>query len=317
MKTLVVIPTYIEADNVADIIRRVRAAAPSVDILIVDDNSPDGTAELARAAGAEVGQVEVLVRPGKGGLGVAYRAGFEHGFSEGYEVLVQMDADFSHPPEKLPELLAKIDEGADVAIGSRYVPGGSTPAWPFQRRLLSRIGNTYASKMLGLRVNDATAGFRAYRATLLKELEAASTRATGYGFQVELNYRAHRLGATIVEVPITFTDRTRGVSKMSWHIIGEAMSLVTWWGFRDRVLGRVGRRKANLPVPAPAEPDPVTAVAASVPAPAGSSGADGDAETPAQGTPAVAGSAAAAPSASGNGSHPAPATATADATPEG
>jgi dolichol-phosphate mannosyltransferase len=317
MKTLVVIPTYIEADNVADIIRRVRAAAPSVDILIVDDNSPDGTAELARAAGAEVGQVEVLVRPGKGGLGVAYRAGFEHGFSEGYEVLVQMDADFSHPPEKLPELLAKIDEGADVAIGSRYVPGGSTPAWPFQRRLLSRIGNTYASKMLGLRVNDATAGFRAYRATLLKELEAASTRATGYGFQVELNYRAHRLGATIVEVPITFTDRTRGVSKMSWHIIGEAMSLVTWWGFRDRVLGRVGRRKANLPVPAPAEPDPVTAVAASVPAPAGSSGADGDAETPAQGTPAVAGSAAAAPLASGNGSHPAPATATADATPEG
>jgi dolichol-phosphate mannosyltransferase len=308
MKTLVVIPTYIEADNVADIIRRVRAAAPSVDILIVDDNSPDGTAELARAAGAEVGQVEVLVRPGKGGLGVAYRAGFEHGFSEGYEVLVQMDADFSHPPEKLPELLAKIDEGADVAIGSRYVPGGSTPAWPFRRRLLSRIGNTYASKMLGLRVNDTTAGFRAYRATLLKELEAASTRATGYGFQVELNYRAHRLGATIVEVPITFADRTRGVSKMSWHIIGEAISLVTWWGLRDRVLGRVGRRKANLPVPAPVGPDPVTAVSASVPAPPGSAAGDGDALTPAEGTPAVTGSAPA-----GNGAHASPSPATTDA----
>lgn len=304
MKTLVVIPTYIEADNVADILRRVRAAAPSVDILVVDDNSPDGTAELARAAGEELGQIDVLVRPGKGGLGVAYRAGFEYGFERGYEVLVQMDADFSHPPEKLPELLAKIDEGADVAIGSRYVPGGSTPAWPFQRRLLSRVGNTYASKMLGLRVNDATAGFRAYRASLLKELEAASTRATGYGFQVELNYRAHRLGATIVEVPITFTDRTRGVSKMSWHIIGEAMSLVTWWGFRDRVLGRVARRKADVPVPVPAAPDPVAAVAASVPPPNGADGAkagngdhgNGDlgdvnpaeAVTPAQGTPAVA-----------------------------
>jgi dolichol-phosphate mannosyltransferase len=295
MKTLVVIPTYIEAENVADILRRVRAAAPSVDILVVDDNSPDGTADLARAAGEELGQIEVLVRPGKGGLGVAYRAGFEHGFDEGYEVLVQMDCDFSHPPEKLPELLAKIEEGADVAIGSRYVPGGSTPAWPVQRRMLSRIGNTYASKMLGLRVNDATAGFRAYRASLLKELEAASTRATGYGFQVELNYRAHRLGATIVEVPITFTDRTRGVSKMSWHIIGEAMSLVTWWGFRDRVLGRLSRRKAAVPVPKPAEPDPVAAVAASVPAPNGTKAIAADADTPPDGTQSVGPAAPAAP----------------------
>jgi dolichol-phosphate mannosyltransferase len=304
MKTLVVIPTYIEADNVADIIRRVRSAAPSVDILIVDDNSPDGTADLARAAGAELGQVEVLVRPGKGGLGVAYRAGFEHGFSKGYEVLVQMDADFSHPPEKLPELLARIDEGADVAIGSRYVPGGSTPHWPVQRRILSRVGNFYASRMLGLRVNDATAGFRAYRSTLLQRLEADSTRATGYGFQVELNYRAHRLGATIVEVPITFNDRVRGVSKMSWHIIGEAMSLVTWWGFRDRVLGRLPGRKAGIPVPPPAPSDPVTAVVASVPAPNGSTEADGDAITPPDGTQAVA----------GNGAHSSHATA--DATPE-
>jgi dolichol-phosphate mannosyltransferase len=293
MKTLVVIPTYIEADNVADILRRVRAAAPTVDLLIVDDNSPDGTADLARAAGEELGQVDVLVRPGKGGLGVAYRAGFEYGFERGYEVLVQMDADFSHPPEKLPELLAHIEEGADVAIGSRYVPGGSTPAWPFQRRLLSRIGNTYASKMLGLRVNDATAGFRAYRATLLQELEAASTRATGYGFQVELNYRAHRLGANIVEVPITFTDRTRGVSKMSWHIIGEAMSLVTWWGIRDRLLGRLARKKSDAR--APARPDPVTAVAASVPAPNGSTAIAPDADTPPDGTPAVAPAAAEAP----------------------
>jgi dolichol-phosphate mannosyltransferase len=313
MKTLVVIPTYIEADNVADIIRRVRSVAPSVDILIVDDNSPDGTADLARAAGEELGQVEVLVRPGKGGLGVAYRAGFEHGFSEGYEVLVQMDADFSHPPEKLPELLARIDEGADVAIGSRYVPGGSTPHWPVQRRILSRVGNFYASRMLGLRVNDATAGFRAYRSTLLQQLEAESTRATGYGFQVELNYRAHRLGATIVEVPITFNDRVRGVSKMSWHIIGEAMSLVTWWGFRDRVLGRLPGRKAGVPVLPPAPSDPVAAVVASVPAPNGSTEADGDAITPPDGTQAVA---PAAPAAAGNGSHSSHATADAAATPE-
>lgn len=317
MKTLVVIPTYIEAENVTDILKRVRAAAPSVDILVVDDNSPDGTADLARAAGEELGQIEVLVRPGKGGLGVAYRAGFEHGFDGGYEVLVQMDSDFSHPPEKLPELLAKIEEGADVAIGSRYVPGGSTPAWPRQRRLLSRIGNTYASKMLGLRVNDATAGFRAYRASLLKELEAASTRATGYGFQVELNYRAHRLGADIVEVPITFTDRTRGVSKMSWHIIGEAMSLVTWWGFRDQVLGRLPRRKAALPVPAPAEPDPIAAVAASVPAPNGTTAIAADADTPAAGTQAVHTAPPAPPAARpapGRAPAPEPATAAAEST---
>jgi dolichol-phosphate mannosyltransferase len=265
LKTLVVIPTYIEAENIADILRRVRAAAPSVDILVVDDNSPDGTADLARAVNDELGQVDVLVRPGKGGLGVAYRAGFETGFERGYDVLVQMDADFSHPPEKLPELLQRIEDGADVAIGSRYVPGGATPHWPFRRRALSRIGNFYASRMLGLKVNDATAGFRAYRSEILQKLESASTRATGYGFQVELNYRAHRLGATIVEVPITFNDRVRGVSKMSWHIIGEAMSLVTWWGFRDRVLkrfpGGAGRRQTFAsPTPAPTE-----AVAAAVP----------------------------------------------------
>jgi dolichol-phosphate mannosyltransferase len=276
MKTLVVIPTYIEAENIVDILRRVRAAAPSVDILVVDDNSPDGTADLVRATNDELGQIDVLVRPDKGGLGVAYRAGFEHGFEKGYEVLVQMDADFSHPPDKLPELLARIAEGADVAIGSRYVPGGSTPHWPRQRRMLSLTGNFYASKMLGLRVKDATAGFRAYRSELLQQLESASTRATGYGFQVELNYRAHRLGATIVEVPIEFNDRVRGVSKMSWHIIGEAMTLVTWWGFRDRVLHRFpggARRKTTFASPTP---KPSEAVAASVPAPPDERGANGN-----------------------------------------
>ena len=238
MRTLVIIPTFLEAENIDDVLRRVRSAAPHVDVLVVDDSSPDGTADLARATGAEVGQVDVLVRPDKGGLGVAYRAGFEHGFERGYEVLVQMDADLSHDPAALPALLARIDAGADVAIGSRYTLGGLIPHWPVARRLLSRVGNAYASTVLGVKIRDCTSGYRAYRATVLRRVEADATRATGYGFQVELAYRAHRLGATIVEVPITFNDRVRGESKMSWHIIGEAMSLVTWWGLRDRLFRR-------------------------------------------------------------------------------
>src|ERR671910_2806471 len=234
MTTLIIIPTYLEAENVGEVVRQVRASAPDADILVVDDSSPDGTAHLAKKTGAEVGRVEILVLPEKGGLGVAYRAGFRHGFSHGYDVVVQMDADFSHDPAALPELLGKVEAGADVAIGSRYVAGGNIPNWPRTRRVLSRVGNYYASTVLGLNVRDATSGFRAYRAGVLRQVEAAATRATGYGFQVELAYRAHRLGATIVEMPITFNDRVRGESKMSWHIIGEAMSPGTWWGPRGR-----------------------------------------------------------------------------------
>jgi dolichol-phosphate mannosyltransferase len=256
MRTLVIIPTYLEAENIADVLAKVRVAAPEVDLLVVDDASPDGTADLARAAAKDLGRVDVLVRPGKGGLGGAYRAGFKQAFAKGYEVVVQMDADLSHPPERLPALLAEVDAGADIAIGSRYVKGGATANWPLVRQLLSRAGNLYASTVLGLGVKDATAGFRAYRADILETVEASATKATGYGFQLELSYRAHRLGATIVEVPITFNDRVRGVSKMSWHIIGEAMSLVTWWGLRDRVLRR-GGTPTELPArngsPAPAE----------------------------------------------------------------
>ncbi|MGH9112091.1 MAG: polyprenol monophosphomannose synthase [Acidimicrobiales bacterium] len=256
MTTLIIIPTYLEAENVGEVVRQVRASAPDADILVVDDSSPDGTADLARKTGAEVGQVETLVLPEKGGLGVAYRAGFTHGFSRGYDVIVQMDADFSHDPAALPALLSEIEAGADMAIGSRYVTGGNIPNWPTTRRLLSRVGNFYASTVLGLKVRDATSGFRAYRASVLQTVEAGATRATGYGFQVELAYRAHRLGAEIVEVPITFNDRVRGVSKMSWHIIGEAMSLVTWWGFRDRVLRR---RPSTLDVPGTAGAQPAAA----------------------------------------------------------
>jgi dolichol-phosphate mannosyltransferase len=256
MTTLIIIPTYLEADNVGEIVRQVRASAPDADILVVDDSSPDGTADLAKKTGAEVGQVEILVLPEKGGLGVAYRAGFRHGFSHGYDVVVQMDADFSHDPAALPELLSKIEAGADVAVGSRYVAGGNIPNWPTTRRVLSRVGNFYASTLLGLKVRDATSGFRAYRASVLQTVEAGATRATGYGFQVELAYRAHRLGAVIVEVPITFNDRVRGVSKMSWHIIGEAMSLVTWWGIRDRM---VRRRPSTLDAPNTADAQSATA----------------------------------------------------------
>jgi dolichol-phosphate mannosyltransferase len=247
MRTLVIIPTYLEADNVADVLGRVRAAAPHVDVLIVDDSSPDGTADLAKTVAEDLGQIDVLVRPDKGGLGVAYRAGFAHAFDHGYEVVVQMDADLSHEPEALPELLRRVDEGSDVAIGSRYIKGGVIPHWPFIRRMLSRVGNLYASTVLGLGVRDATSGFRAYRARVLSDIDAGTTRATGYGFQVELAYRAHRQGSQIVEVPITFNDRVRGESKMSWHIIGEAMSLVTWWALRDRVVGPLRRLTNRKP----------------------------------------------------------------------
>lgn len=257
LRTLVIIPTYLEVDNVDDVLRRVRAAAPRADVLVVDDASPDGTAERARATGAEVGGVEVLVRPGKEGLGNAYRAGFAWAFERGYEVVVQMDADLSHDPAALPGLLAHLGEGADLAIGSRYVPGGRIPAWPWWRRLLSRWGNRYAAAVLGLRIHDCTAGYRAWRAPVLAAVEADPTRATGYGFLVELAYRAHRLGATAVEVPITFNDRVRGTSKMSWPIVVETMSLVTWWALRDRVRRR-GPAQAVPNSLSPASPSPGT-----------------------------------------------------------
>lgn len=241
MRTLIIIPTYLEVENIADLLRQVRTSVPEADILVVDDSSPDGTAELAKQTADEEGQIETLVQPEKSGLGVAYRAGFGHGFAGGYDVIVQMDADFSHDPATLPELLRQVHAGADMVIGSRYVAGGSIPNWPTMRRVLSRVGNLYASTLLGLGVRDATSGFRAYRSGVLEVIEAGATRATGYGFQVELAYRAHRLGARIVEVPITFKDRVRGVSKLSWHIIGEAMSLVAWWSVRDRLLRRGAR----------------------------------------------------------------------------
>ena len=233
-RTLVITPTYIEVDNIEELLRRARAAVPDADILVVDDNSPDGTADVAEAVGAELGRVEVLRRPSKRGLGTAYRAGFTVGIERGYDVLVQMDADLSHDPAALPALLRELDQGADLAIGSRYVPGGSIPHWPWFRRALSRYGNRYASFVLGTGVKDGTAGYRAYPADTLKAIDYATTRAKGYGFQMETAYRVWRWGGRIVELPIIFTDRVRGQSKMTWRIAVEELSLVTWWGIRDR-----------------------------------------------------------------------------------
>ncbi|HSL59734.1 MAG TPA: polyprenol monophosphomannose synthase [Acidimicrobiales bacterium] len=238
MRTLVVVPTYNEAENVDEVLRRLRSAVPGADVLVVDDASPDGTAERAEAVGAELGSVQVLRRAGKSGLGSAYRAGFARGLAEGYEVLVEMDADLSHDPAALPSLLSAVEDGADLAIGSRYVPGGAIPTWSLRRLLLSRWGNRYASIVLGLGVRDATSGYRAYRAELLAQVPLDEVQADGYGFQIEMAYRVRRLGGTIVELPISFSDRLRGTSKMSGRIIVEALLLVTWWGLRDRVLRR-------------------------------------------------------------------------------
>lgn len=238
MRVLVVLPTYQEAANIAEVLRRLRAAVPKADVLVVDDNSPDGTARLAEQVGEVVGGVAVLRRPGKAGLGSAYREGFRRGLADGYEALVEMDADLSHDPAALPALIDAVAEGADLAIGSRYVPGGSIPNWSWHRRALSRWGNRYAAWALRLPVHDATSGFRAYRAAAVAKVDLDTVRADGYGFQIEMAYRVAGLGGVIVEVPISFTDRVRGASKMSGRIVAEALALVTWWGLRDRLRRR-------------------------------------------------------------------------------
>jgi len=235
--TLVVIPTYDEAENIAEVLRRVRKALPGADILVVDDGSPDGTADLADAVGVELGHISVLRRAGKEGLGAAYRAGFSFGLIHGYAVLVEMDAALSHDPAALPHLVGALDGGADLAIGSRYVDGAAIPEWSARRRALSRYGNRYAGLLLDVAIHDLTSGYRAYRADALRAVHAETTRSTGYAFQIELAARIAQSGRTVVEVPIEFNDRTAGASKMSTRITIEALLRVTWWGLRDRVRG--------------------------------------------------------------------------------
>jgi dolichol-phosphate mannosyltransferase len=236
VRALVVLPTYNEAANIETVLTRIRAAVPEAHVLVVDDNSPDGTAALAEGAAAGLGGIDVLRRPGKSGLGNAYRDGFRWGIERGYEAFVEMDSDLSHDPDTLPELLAGLT-GANLVIGSRYVPGGSIPNWATHRRLLSQWGNRYAAAMLRMDVRDLTAGFRAYDATTLLAIDLDQVRADGYGFQIEMAFRTVRAGGTITEVPIRFVDRVAGESKMSMHTVIEALGLVTVWGVR-RLMGR-------------------------------------------------------------------------------
>jgi dolichol-phosphate mannosyltransferase len=240
MRTAVVVPTYQEADNIVEAVTRVRRALPDAEVVVVDDSSPDGTAALASSLGAELGQVQVLVRSRRQGLGPAYREGWRWAIDHGYEAIVSMDADGSHDPAALPSLIGPLEGGADLVMGSRYVPGGAVPGWPLHRLMLSKGGNRYAGLVLGLPVHDATGGFRAYRADLLERIDLSTLRANGYGFQIELVHRSVRLGAKVVEVPITFVDRQLGTSKMHAGIVWEALGLVTWWAVRDNILRRGG-----------------------------------------------------------------------------
>jgi dolichol-phosphate mannosyltransferase len=237
MRTVVVLPTYNERDNVRSLLGAVRDTVPAADVLVIDDNSPDGTAELVEATAADLGQIKLVVRPRKRGLGTAYREGFTVALDESYDVIVSMDVDWSHDPSVLPALIALIEGGADVAIGSRYVPGGATVDWPLHRRLLSRWGNRYTSFVLRLGINDCTSGYRAYRATALRAIEPATTTAEGYAFLTELVRRHERRGHKMAETPIVFADRRYGTSKMSTRIIVESMLLVTRWGVTDLATG--------------------------------------------------------------------------------
>ncbi len=239
-RVVVVVPTYNERENISPLAASIRLHGYR--LLIVDDASPDGTGELADALASADAGIDVLHRARKEGLGPAYAAGFDRALSADADVVVEMDADFSHSPADLPRLVAAVDEGADLAIGSRYVPGGATPDWPLLRRWISRGGNLYARVMLGIPVRDATAGFRAYAADALRALSYRTAQASGYGFQVEMAWRAVRSGMSVVEVPIVFRDRRRGQSKMGPGIVLEAMWLVTRWGVSRRIRELASRR---------------------------------------------------------------------------
>jgi len=237
--TLVVVPTYDERDNLGPVLRRLHATMPAAHVLVVDDASPDGTGQLADELAAADGRIGVLHRSTKAGLGTAYTAGFRWALEREYDVIVEMDADGSHAPEELPRLLtALVTEGADVVLGSRYVPDGRVLNWPRHRKWLSRGGNLYSRVALGVEISDVTSGFRAYRRHVLAALPLGEVASQGYCFQVDLAWRTVRAGFRVVEVPITFTEREQGSSKMSGCIVREALWQVTRWGVRHR-LGRL------------------------------------------------------------------------------
>ncbi len=245
MQTVVVVPTFQEAENIVRFLTAVRASMPQAYVLIVDDNSPDGTGDLAEKAAVDLGNISVLHRSSKNGLGSAYRNGFDNvlrgiAFPDVVppveaDVVVSMDCDFSHDPAAIASLVRRIEQGADAVVGSRYVAGGGTVNWPVHRRLLSRWGNRYTSGVLGLHIHDCTSGFRAYRASALAAINPTSTGAEGYAFLTELVRRLVSGGYSVVEQPITFVDREFGTSKMSGRIIAESMLLVTRWAVTDTI----------------------------------------------------------------------------------
>lgn len=264
MSVLVVLPTYQEAANIGAVLHRLRSACPSAHVLVVDDASPDGTADLAAAVGHELGAIDILRRPGKSGLGSAYREGFAWGLARGFDAMVEMDADLSHDPASIPELLRPLGGSVELVIGSRYIPGGSIPQWKAHRRVLSRAGNVYADALLGMAVTDLTSGFRAYSASVLRRIDLAAIRADGYGFQIEMAYRAAQAGADLAEVPICFTDRVEGRSKMSLRTIVEALALVTWWGLLRVTARGAGRTLQSPRIESPAGIDRVAPVVSPV-----------------------------------------------------
>ncbi len=229
-EALIIVPTYNERDNLQTLCDQVLTALPSADLLIVDDNSPDGTGQLADDMAAQNPRVSVLHRSGKLGLGTAYIAGFRYALSKGYEFIFEMDADFSHDPVYLPALLGAAKDGAGVVIGSRRVPGGGTENWGFSRQLISSGGSLYARTILGLSVRDLTSGFKCFRREVLAAIDLDAVRSNGYSFQIEMTYRAVRKGFSVAEVPIVFVDRRAGQSKMSSKIFAEAMGMV--WRLR-------------------------------------------------------------------------------------
>jgi dolichol-phosphate mannosyltransferase len=245
MRVLVCMPTYDEAENLEPAVSRVRASAPDVDLLVIDDDSPDGTGRIADALAGRDAHVHVLHRPGRGGLGRAYLAGFAWASRHGYDAVVEMDADGSHRAQDLPALLAGIGRGADVVLGTRWMAGGAVQDWAWHRRLLSRGGNAYARAVLRLPYRDVTGGFRVYRVDRLPRLGLGSVRSEGYCFQIDLVRRAHAAGLLVEEVPITFVEREHGRSKMSAGIVVEALRNVTGWALHLDDARADGRARAR------------------------------------------------------------------------
>ena len=244
-RVVMVLPTYNEAENLAWIVGRLREAQPGVEVLVVDDGSPDGTGRIADELAAADSAVQVLHRSEKAGLGAAYRAGFRVALDAGYDVIGEMDADGSHQPEQLFRLMDALREGADLVIGSRWVPGGSIVNWPRSREALSRGGNLYVRLLLGMPVRDATAGFRLFRRATLEKIDIDQVTSTGYVFQTDMAYRTLQAGLKVVEVPIEFVERVRGDSKMSPDVATESLKSITRWGLRERArqVRRMFRRR--------------------------------------------------------------------------